>query len=75
MLHQVKIGEKKIFMYYVRAVVMDDQKTKEKMKKYADKSRKLAIMKYTKWRFSLLVRQRRKNKFSTPFEPIPYIVE
>lgn len=40
MLHQVKIGEKKIFMYYVRAVVMDDQKTKEKMKKYADKSRK-----------------------------------
>ena len=55
-------------------VIMNDQKAKEKMKEYADHTRNTVNHNISTGDI-VLVRQRRRNKFSTPFEPIPYIVE
>ena len=55
-------------------VVSSDQTAKEKIKKYADKLRKTCSHDIRNGD-TVLVRQRRNNILSTPFEPIPYIVE
>ena len=55
-------------------VVSNDRKAKQKMKTYADKSRKTAGHEI-KVGDTVLVRQRKRNKFSTPFESTPYMVE
>ena len=55
-------------------VITNDQKAKEKMKEYADHTRNTVNHNISTGDI-VLVRQRRRNKFITPFEPIPYIVE
>ena len=55
-------------------VISNDQKAKERMKGYADKVRNASHHNIASGD-TVLVRQQRRNKFSTPFEPIPYIVE
>jgi hypothetical protein len=51
-----------------------DQEKKEKMKKYAD-SRQHAKTNDLKIGDAVLVRQPKKNKLSTPFNPEPFVVE
>ena len=55
-------------------VITNDRKAKEKMKEYADHTRNTVNHNISTGDI-VLVRQRRRNKVSTPFEPIPYIVE
>ena len=49
-------------------------KVKEKTKKYTHKTRKIRVHDIRNGN-TIFVRQRKKNKYSTPFEPIQYIVE
>ena len=55
-------------------VINNDQQAKDKMKKYADKSRNVSTHDIRSGD-TVLVKQPRRNKFSTPFEATPYIVE
>ena len=55
-------------------VITNDRKAKEKMKEYADHTRNTVNHNISTGDI-VLVRQRGRNTFSTPFEPIPYIVE
>jgi hypothetical protein len=55
-------------------VGINDESAKEKMKKYADNPRNTSKHSIVDGD-AVLVRQQRRNKFSTPFESIPYIVE
>lgn len=55
-------------------VTVNDQKAKQKMKTYADNTRNTRDHNI-RIGDTVLLRQRRHNKFSTPFEPTPYIAE
>ncbi len=55
-------------------VSTNDEKAKRKMKQYADKSRKVESHDLQKGD-TVLVKQKKKNKFSSVYEPNPYVVE
>ncbi len=56
-------------------VSTNDEKAKRKMKEYyADKSRKVESHNLQKGD-TVLVKQRKKNKFSCVYEPTPYVLE
>ena len=54
-------------------VITNDRKAKQKMKEHADHTS--TVNHNISTGDIVLLRQRRRNKFSTPFEPIPYIME
>ena len=56
-----------------RTVQKNDERAKERMKKYADK-RSRATVSNIQVGDTVLIRQRKQNKWSTKFDPFPFIV-